>query len=147
MMTVALVNDWIVAEIVNIDESQYQQYAVNCQVAIDVTSQSPQPEVGWSFDGANLNPPANYAPSMKITKLAFRERFQMSELVAILTAAATNPVLAVMQENISVATYVDLNRSDTQAGVEYLVSLGILTQARATAILTTTPAPAELYQG
>ena len=152
-MIVAVVNEWVVTQIVTVpDDDQtgiYGQLAQNCQVAIDITNTIPQPQVGWKFDGANLN--SNGQNSWKITKLAFNERFQPSELIAILTAAAaTTPTgfeLQIMMQRQSLATYIDLTRSDTQAGVGFLVTLGILTPARATQILNTPPTAEELYQG
>ena len=151
MITLAIVNDWIVSSIVTIDEDQYAHYANSCQVAIDITSTVPQPTTGWTFDGANLNAPAGYVPVMQITRLAFRQRFTIPELVGILGAASGTTTqaltLQVMLQNQSLATFIDLNRSDTIAGVQFLVSLGLITQARATQILTTTPSSIEIYRG
>lgn len=147
-MILAIVNDYLVTQITaDIDPSLYGQYAQNAQAAIDVTSTVPQPQVGWTFTGSILIPPAGFVQSWKITNLAMRERFTTSELLTLYTAMSTNPMLQVMKDNQMAATYIDLTRSDTIAGVEYLVSLGIITSARATVILTTPPIATELYQG
>ena len=150
-ITIAIVNDFMVTQILTVDDSQYQQYANSCQVAIDITNITPQPQVGWSFDGTNLNPPSGYTQSMQITKLAFRERFTTAELLGILSAASGSTteafMLQLMMQNQSLATFIDLSRSDTIAGVEYLVSQGLITQNRANQILTTTPSPIEIYKG
>lgn len=150
-MILAIVNDYLVTAIITIDPANYAQAAQGAQAAIDITDMPQQPQVGWIFTGAALIPPAGQMASTQITKLAFRERFTTAELVGILTAAAgtsaTALELQIMMQNQSLATYIDLTRSDTQAGVEFLVALGLLTQPRATAILTTPPAAVELYQG
>src|SRR5271165_6777491 len=99
-ITIAIVNDWIVTNVIQIDDSQYQQYANSCQVAIDVTNNIIQPMIGWTFDGANLSgPPASW----KITKLAFRERFTTPELMGIISASQQSNseglILQVMLQN------------------------------------------------
>ena len=152
-MIVAVVNDWVVAQIVTIPDNDqtgmYAQLASSCQIAIDITNIFPQPTIGWMFDGANLN--SNGIINWKITKLAFNDRFQMSELAAILTAAASGGSegleLQILQQRQNLATYIDLSRSDTQAALGLLVSLGLLTQSRAAIILTTPPTAEEIYQG
>ena len=153
-MIVAVINNGVVAQIVTIPDGDqtgmYNQLAQSCQAAIDITNMSPQPSVGWTFDGANLNSNGSTS-TWKITKLAFNSRFQVSELMAILAAAAgTSPQaleLQIVIKRQGLATYIDLSRSDTQAGVEILVSFGLITQARATQILTTPPTSQEIYQG
>jgi len=82
-----------------------------------------------------------------ITKLAFRERFTTSELLGVYTAIPTYPLLQIMIDNQAVSTFIDLSRSDTISGVDYLVSIGLLTLTRATTILTTPPSAMEIYQG
>jgi hypothetical protein len=154
-MIVAVVNNGVVTQIVTIPDGDqtgiYAQLASSCQIAVDITAAYPQPQVGWIFTGSALAPGPNSVQSMQITKLAFRERFTTPELMGILSAASgtsnTALELQIMMQNQSLATYVDLSRSDTQAGVEFLVSLGLLTQPRATAILTTQPTASEIYQG
>jgi hypothetical protein len=147
MMTIAIVQEWVVDDIVQIDESEYPNYAKKCTIAIDIDNLNPKPEVGWIFTGNALVPPTGYKPSMKITKLSFRERFTLQEMVALQVAKQNNPTLQVMGDNIVVATYIDLSRPDTIQGVELLVSLGLLTQDRANQILNTIPTSVELYQG
>ena len=149
-MILAIVNNDIVQAIVTItDDSQYNNYAQNSQAAIDITNMLPQPGVGWLFTGNGLTPPADSQTPTKITKLAMLQRFTVPERLAILTYVNANPasVPAVLMQNIIVATYVDLGRADTQAGISYLVSFGLITSDRANAILTTPPTASELYTG
>lgn len=83
----------------------------------------------------------------KITVLAFRNRFTQTEKVTLDLASIDNPsatmqqrqmaaALRVMQQDINAATYIDLSRSDTIAGVNALESYGIIGAGRASVILT-----------
>lgn len=102
---------------------------------IDVTDYSPLPQIGWSFDGQSV---VGTSASKKITKLAMNQRFTVTEMLGLLTYVGANPasIVALLLQRLQIATFVDLSRSDTQAGVGVLVSYGLLTQQRATEILT-----------
>ena len=150
-MILAIVNNNVVTSVVTIpdDGVSFVPYAQSCQIAIDVTNINPTPQVGWIFNGGHLinnAPPVN---PMLITKLAMLQRLTVPERLGILTYVANNPssVPAILMQNIMVAIYVDLNRPDTQAGINYLVNFGLLTSDRATQILTTAPTALEIYQG
>lgn len=91
----------------------------------------------------------------KITVLAFRNRFTQAEKVAIELASLDNPsapmqqrqlaaVLRVMAADLAVATFVDLNRPETRAGVQQLEAFGIIGPGRANEILNTPPTAIEL---
>lgn len=149
-ITVAIVEEWVVTQVIDIDDSQYQQYSMGVQAVIDVTNIFPQPQVGWGWTGNQFISNGAVA-SWKITKLAFNERFQPSELVGIIEAAAQQNTagytLTMMLQRQALATYIDLSRSDTIAGVEALVTFGLLSAERANQILTTPPSAIEIYQG
>jgi hypothetical protein len=72
----------------------------------------------------------------RMSKLKFNQRFTFEELVAIETAAESNPGIRVFQSQLSLADYIDLVNQNTIDGVNYLVSLNLLTQERANNILT-----------
>lgn len=85
----------------------------------------------------------------KVTVLAFRNRFTQAEKIAIDLASIDNPngttqqrqlaaSLRVMNADLAVASFVDLSRADTIAGVQTLEAYGIIGQGRAAAILSTT---------
>ncbi len=85
-------------------------------------------------------------PSSRITRLAFRNRFTMPEKVALELASADNPagLLAERQQaatlraylaDVAAATYIDLQRADTRAGVQALEAWGLIGSGRALAIL------------
>ena len=141
-MIIAIVNDNIVTEIRTIIESEYS--SIQCQIAIDISSSNPIPQIGWTFDGSKLTGPS---VSTKITRLSMRQRFTTNEMLAIYTAAKSNVFFQLLLDNLSVATFVDLQRPDTIQGVSALATYGVITPDRASAILTTTPTELEIYRG
>lgn len=149
-MIVALVRDSSVVQVATVDtDDEYNSFALQYDAVIDITNMPVQPVVGWSFDGVKLTGPP---VSMKITKLALRQRLTFSELVTLTRAgtfgdAIYNPYVAALMGNLQVTTYVDLLRPDTIAAVGLIVSLGLVTSDRANTILTTPPGPLEVYKG
>ncbi len=106
---------------------------------------------GYVEEGQTSNP--SYLELMatglgrKITPLAFFNRFTQAEQVAIELASLddqTAPMqnrqvaakLRVYVRNVNVAAYVDLDRADTQAGVNDLETAGLLGVGRANEILS-----------
>ena len=77
----------------------------------------------------------NTGPTI-LTKLQFENRFTFEELIAIETAAETNPGIRVLKSKQSKADYIDLLDENTQLGIMYLISVGLLTQERGTEILS-----------
>lgn len=71
-----------------------------------------------------------------ITKLEFKQRMTAQERIAIRQAANTDPIIFDFMDLVESATYIDLSRQDTQDGVNYLESQGLLASGRAAAILT-----------
>lgn len=94
----------------------------------------------------------------KITKLAFRQRFTSTEKAGIEIASLDDPAapmaqrglaatLRANQQDVQAATYIDLQRPDTRAGVQALEQYGLIAVGRAAAILDTLPTPEEVYKG
>lgn len=83
--------------------------------------------------------PAPVDAPRHITRLAFLQRFLDAEAVAIDLASVGNTAQAAgmrrYMQLVNAATYIDLDRPDTRAGVIALESAGLLQQGRATAIL------------
>jgi hypothetical protein len=86
--------------------------------------------------------------SVKITVLAFRNRFTQTEKITIDMASIDNTAatmqqrqlaasLRVMMADLNVATFVDVTRPDTIAGIQLLETYGIIGLGRATQILST----------
>ena len=103
----------------------------------DVTALSPQPVAGWSFSGTLFSePPIKAAAAPKLTSLQFMGLLTAAEQNAIATAAQANASVLVWLLKISGATYVDLGDPATIGGVNAMVAAGLLTAARATAVLS-----------
>lgn len=129
--------------------------------AIDVTDLSPRPAPGWNYDGDEFTPPAAPpAPSYgtRITKLAFRQRVGPQALAAIELASVHNAAAAeqaqklaatlrVMLADVQAATFIDLARPDTRAGVQQLEAVGLLPAGKAAEILDTPVQAAEVPVG
>ena len=90
----------------------------------------------------------------RITRLAFRNRFTQAEKVTLELAALDNPAASTAQrqqaaalrsylKDLDAATFVDLERPDTVAGVQSLGAAGLLAEGRAAVILT---APIEAHE-
>ncbi len=96
-------------------------------------------------------------PDTRITKLAFRNRFTSAEKIAIEFACLDDPAapmpqrlqsaaLRANQADLAAATFVDLLRPDTRAGVQMLEAAGLLPEGRALEILDAEIAPEERPQ-
>ena len=75
-------------------------------------------------------------PPPVITKVAFRFRLTDAEYVGILSAAKTDIEVAAWVETFNMVSSIDLDNQRTKNGVANLVSKNLLTQERATEILT-----------
>ena len=70
-------------------------------------------------------------------------RFTDPEFVGILTAAKTDTDVEAWKTRFDVATSIDLDNDRTKSGFDMLVTKGLLTQERATVILTAPIQPDE----
>ena len=104
------------------------------------------------------DPPPTPPDSVKITKLAFRNRFTQTEKVTIEIAALDNPAadmqtrglaasLRANQQDIMAAQFIDLMYADTRAGVQTLETYGMIGEGRAAEILDTEPTADEVFDG
>jgi hypothetical protein len=87
-------------------------------------------------------PPVVPEPNI-ITKIAMITRFTDAEFVGILTAAKTDPEVEGWYVRFNAATTINLDDARTVSGVNMLYLKTLLTEARATAILTDPVQPAE----
>lgn len=124
--------------------------------AVDVTDTVPRPGPGWLYDGIDFTPPAA-SPGVedrRITRLAFDQRFTQSERIGIDLASIDDPAatttdrqqaasLRDMRSQVNNATFIDLDRPDTRAGVEQLEAIGLLALGRAAEILDAPVMPEE----
>ena len=72
---------------------------------------------------------------MRITKLAFKQRFTQSDRIAIRTASETIPQVYDFQDLVNSATFIDLSRQDTIDAVNAIEQLGLIQAGRASIIL------------
>lgn len=100
---------------------------------------------------------AQAAAGQRITRLAFRNRFTLAEKAALEFAALDNPsgsqaermqaaTLRAYLADVFAATFIDLARPDTRAGVIQLEDLGLLAEGRASEILDAPIQPEERPQ-
>lgn len=78
-----------------------------------------------------------------ITKVAFRFRMTDAEYVGVLSAAKADVEVAAWVETFNMVSQIDLDNQRTKDGVANLVSKNLLTQERATEILTAPVQPGE----
>lgn len=99
---------------------------------VDITGQHVGP--GYSYDGTNFFPPAP-APGI-ITKIAMLTRLTDAEYVGILAASKTDIQVEAWKVKFDATGTINLSDSRTIAGIDLLVSKGLLTQQRAEQVLT-----------
>jgi hypothetical protein len=105
-------------------------------------------------------PPVPIPVPQRVTKLGFRNRFTNTEKVTIELASMDNPSLAlshpsrqlaaslrVYLEDLANATFIDLTRPETIAGVNTLEQYGLIGVGRAAIILTSPILESEAYLG
>ena len=147
MHLVQLDQDNLVLSVVPIAQAPFLQLLnALCLIAVN------PPQLGQLFDSVTSS---FVAPPRRrwITKLAFDNRFTMDEAVSLKLAqnlparlAEENDVaynarcampaqLQVLQGRLNMATYIDLDRADTQAAVQALEAMGLLGTGRAGEIL------------
>jgi hypothetical protein len=131
------------------------RYAIvqNEKVVNVVISDSPEPSwilstsanVGDDYvDGvfAYCQPTAD----MRITKLAFKQRFTAAERIAIREAAKTVPEVYDFEDLVNSAAFIDLARPDTIAAVHYIEAGGLIAEGRAVEILSPPVEDIERYK-
>jgi len=101
---------------------------------------------------AAVQPVREPAPVLRrITRLAFLSRFADSEAVAIdlasIGATAQAAGMRRYMSKVNAATFIDLDRADTRAGVQALEAAAMLPAGRALQILDAPVQPSEEYRG
>lgn len=74
-----------------------------------------------------------------LTPREFMGRFAQATKDAIYTAALTDAVVMQVKDDLIAATHVDLKDPDVAAGLDVLISKGLLTAGEKTTLLTITP--------
>lgn len=146
-MRVAVIEEKIVIQIREVEtEEQVQNLMKRYPIIVDLTEYDPEPRIGWMWDGTKIYDPAGSTQSRKITKLGLRNRMTFSELIALTTAAQTVVPVRVLMDNLTVSSFVDLNRADTVGAMNLLISLGLITTERGQEILNNPITDLERYK-
>lgn len=154
-MRVAVIENGTVTNIIEADLATIMPPDGQLWVASDAAAR------GDLYDGAQFSRPVQDMPQPTarwITKLAFHDRFTDAELVVIDLSSIDDPQadmatrqqsagLRVNLKKVDMAAYIDLDRSDTRAGVQQLETAGLLATGRALEILDAEIQPKELYTG
>lgn len=135
-----IIND-TVANIIDVTPANLPE-GLRAQAIVSLRNRSPDIAVGWTWDGVEFSPPPEpQVPTYThFSKLQFRQLFTLAERIAIDNAALTGvakATLVTLQKDIEAAQYVDLSRPDTIAGVNFLVTAGLITAPRAAEVLAT----------
>lgn len=102
--------------------------------------------VGYQY-GTYSPEPEPEVVDMRITKLAFKQRFTQDERIAIRAASETIPQVYDFQDLVNSATFIDLSRPDTIAAVNAIEQLGLIEAGRASIILGPPVEEIEQYRG
>ncbi len=110
---------------------------------VDITDLTVGP--GYTYDGESFAPPPEPPPPPRvITKVAMLTgRLRTAEFVGILAAAKTDVAVEAWKYVFDSAATIDLDSRNTREGMELLVGKGLITEARATAILDAPVQPGE----
>lgn len=158
MSRIVIIENGVVTNAIVADLSWAQQHYPQAEVR-----EHEQAGPGWMLVDEELHaPPAVPEPEpvplpRHITRLAFRNRFTQAELVTLEIAGLDDPSapmtqrqlaasVRVMQRQVSEASYIDLDRTDTRAGVIQLETAGLLAPGRALEILDAEIQPHEIPQ-
>ena len=104
---------------------------------VSVAGVTPAPAVGWTYAAglfyAPVMPPV--APPTTMSPLTFFGRFTDAETVSLHTAALSNATVFGFLLSAAAAQVIDLADPRLKAGLDALVTAGLLAPARETAIL------------
>lgn len=92
--------------------------------------------LGWSLNGGNWVPPAAAPiPTTGLTFQQFCSLFTSAEMNTIITGCTTNPTILIgFLKLVASSGVIDVNSAAVQADLAGLVTLGMITSARKTAI-------------
>lgn len=92
--------------------------------------------IGKIWDGENFIAKVETKERYELTRLEFRNRFKIEELALIYQKIDAGDItLRVIMDNFNVASYINVKDPLTLSGINYLISIGVLTQERANEVL------------
>lgn len=146
-MKIALIQDNVVVSIVDATDDTIAEISAKYQNAIDITDFNPMPDVGWILRGNQLigNGKHEKSKDMRITRIAFRNRFTHDEHELIYEAKLSDVDLQIMHDNLLVSDFVDLSDQKTIKDIKELAKLKLISNNRADNILNEIPKDHERY--
>ena len=132
-MRVTLIKDGKVENIIEIESFEKAEAIFNdytCLVTFDE-------EIGDLYDGSTFTKVTEVLAELIMAKTDFMNSFTMTELVSVYTKAKTDIILEVFLSKLNNAQEINLRSSEVVAGVNYLMSLGIIDATRVKTILRT----------
>jgi len=149
-MNVILIKNGVVENVICADSLARAQQFFPSYTCVERTAGMSADPGDVTTDNVTFTPPAR-VPYKTITRFAMLNRFTPAELTAINAArqgtGAGPAQMEALWQNLSTASYIHLSAPQLSAMMDQLVSAGILTSARATQILTTPAAQAEMPGG
>jgi hypothetical protein len=92
--------------------------------------------IGKIWDGENFITKVETKERYELTRLEFRNRFKIEELALIYQKIDAGDItLRIIMDNFNVASYINIKDPLTLSGINYLISIGVLTQERANEVL------------
>lgn len=154
-MICALIQDNIVVDCpVTLDESQVQEYASRFQCVFQIDGLDPIPKNGWHYiEGKLLDPDGVGNGGIALmTRFAFRNRFTINEKAALNGFIRKGPepycyIAEAMRDDLLSAQHIDRSLQSMKDGMDFLVQINVITQARKNEILNNPAKPEEIYRG
>lgn len=88
-------------------------------------------------EAAILTAPPTPPPQTQFSSLDFLDRFTEGEQLAVVEATLVSPTVKLWYDRLLAADFVDLEDPRTKAGVDALITAGLLEASRKVEILTT----------
>lgn len=120
---------------------EYEELPEFAPNIVMVPCEDPAVSIGWGYSEGEFTPPPAWSEPTRtiVTRLAFLSRFTDEEAVALdlasIGATVEAATLRRYLSKVNAASFIDLSREDTRAGVLALEPIGILAEGRALEIL------------
>lgn len=134
MLSYALITNNTVTNVVVWDGST--PYTPPTGATLELLSLLPQgASIGWTFNGSTWSPPSIVPPTSGLTFQQFVSLFTVAEFNTIVQGCTTNPAILIgFLKFVSYSGNIDVNSAQENTALQGLVTLGMITSARKTAI-------------